>query len=785
MSLKEYKEKRNFNKTSEPSGEKKKVGGKKEKVKELIFCVQYHEASTKHYDFRLEFNGALLSFAVPKGPSFNPKDKRLAVKVEDHPIDYATFEGVIPKGEYGGGVVMLWDIGTFIPLNSFKTGLKKGALKFELFGEKLKGKWTLIKLKNEKKQENWLLIKENDKFIKTTSGISKLNKSVKSGLKIGEIKEKREKGNKIPFKKVDVKLAKLVTKLENEKEYLYEIKYDGYRIVAFVESGKAKLLTRNNLDYTSKFKNVAKKLEEFFKSKNVVLDGEMVVLDKKGRSNFQMLQNHLNSNTNIEPVFMAFDILFLNGEDLREEALINRKQILENNLKNAPSLIQYSSHILYKGNELFKEAEKLGLEGIIGKKINSKYNNKRDDDWIKLKCYKRQEFVIGGFIKTNKKDHGIGALLLGYYENNKLLFIGKAGTGINQDNAKVLHKNFKNLILKNSPFYNFDKESNDIVYLKPKLICEIQYAEITSDNLLRQASFKGLRADKSSKNVVLEEKKEVKVLGVKISNPNKIVFEKENIRKIDIINYYKLVGEKMLKYIENRLLSVVRCTEKECFYKKHPNYKSEYIKTKKVKGEVESEEYFYINSLEGLILEAQNGTIEFHPWGSLVQNLNNPNVLVFDLDPDENLTLDKVREGVKDLKKLLDNLKLKSFLKTSGNKGYHIIVPFNNKITFEKLKEYSKKIAESLEEMYPDKYTTNMRKENRKGKIFIDYFRNGKGSTSVAPYSVRKKGGKVSMPIKYSELYKFKPNHFDIFNAVEKIKKTDPWKDFFNINQNL
>jgi len=851
MSLKEYNKKRDFSKTSEPKGNERLVKSAKQnlddskktnrskankKDKRKLFVIQYHLARREHYDVRFELNGVLISFAVPKGPSFNIKDKRLAVKVEDHPMEYANFEGVIPKGEYGGGIVMLWDKGEYNALEDFKTGLKKGTLKFEVFAERIKGKWTLIKLKNGLNGDNWLLIKEKDEYAKTTSGISKFTKSIKSGLTSKQIENKESvKLVKNPFNKVEPKLAKLVTSFPNDKDYIYEIKFDGYRIITFIENGRVTLKTRNNVDFTHKFPEIVKSLEDFSNKKSMVLDGEMIVQDEQGLSNFGMLQSYLKNKDKYSIIYMVFDLISYEGKDLRNLQLLQRKDKLEKLFEYAPLNIQYSEHINNYGQEMFENACNIGLEGVIAKKKNSVYNGKRDDDWLKIKCYRRQEFVIGGYVISSKKEHGISALLLGVYENNNLIYMGKTGTGINSENAKELKEKFKNLIVENSPFKNLGKSKEQVVFFKPKLIAEVQFAEVTKDGNLRQASFKGLREDKKAKEVVLEDgnifkntnskyitektkanlkeienknikqtknkknkiyvrkiKKsesdiEVKVSNITITSPDKIVFKKDKIRKIDIINYYEKVSKRMLKYVSNRLLSVVRCHEGlDCFYKKHPNFKSEYLKIKKIKKENKSEDYFYINSKEGIILEAQLGTIEFHIWGSKVDNINKPDLMVFDLDPDEKLDIEKVREGVKDLKSILNQLKLKSFLKTSGGKGYHVVVPFNCKVGFEKFKAFSEKIASIMVEKWPMKYTMNIRKENRKGKILIDYFRNGKGATSVAPYSLRARdGAKVSMPISWKELDKILPNEITISMALKRIKKNDPWKNFFNINQEI
>ena len=767
-----YNKKRDFNKTSEPKG---KIISKNKSKK--IFVIQYHEAKRKHYDLRLEHDGALVSFAVPKGPSFNPRDKRLSVHVEDHPLSYANFEGTIPKGEYGGGGVMVWDMGELEPLEDFDKGLKAGSLKFHLHGQRVKGKWALVRMEGE----NWLLIKENDEYAKKSAGIKSFVTSVLSGRTMAEITGEAIKN---PFSSVEVELAKLVRYAPSGKDWVFEVKYDGYRIVAFKEQGSVRLKTRNNKDFYSR--ELASALESFEPKRAFVLDGEVVVSDESGKTDFGELQSYIKGKTKAKSLsYMVFDLLSLDGKDLRPLPLFERKALLKKLLSSAPPSIVYSEHVVGQGEECFEAAKKLGLEGIVGKRAGSSYRAGRGEDWIKLKCYNLQEFVVGGFIRSKKKS-GLSSLLLGAYEEGELVFVGKTGTGFKESDFKELEKKFRPLVRKTSPFKEAPslKSGEDVEWLTPKLIVEVQFAEFTSGGLLRQASFKGLREDKSPKSVSVEEPE------IEITSPSRLVFSDEKITKLDVLNYYMAVSERMLKTAGGRLLSVVRChdgAEKECFFKKHPQPNSKYIKIKQLRESGgEKEPYFFVVGKTGLMSEVQMGTIEFHIWGSKAESVERPDLMVFDLDPDSKLGLDKVRRGVRDLKSVLTTLGLVSFLKTSGGKGYHIVVPFKKCKNWETFHDFAKSVALLMESKWPDRYTSNVRKEKRKGKIFIDFARNARGSTSVAPYSLRARpGAKVSMPIKWSELESVKPDGVDMFEALERLKKADPWKKMYTLEQEL
>jgi len=803
--LKKYNKKRDFEKTSEPEGDSDI--GQSEKVKDkLHFVVQHHMASREHYDLRLEWGGVMLSWAVPKGPSFLPSDKRLAIHVEDHPLEYRHFEGTIPKGEYGGGTVMIWDEGYYEPYSDMGAGLKKGSLKFTLEGSRLKGRWALVRLKkdddSDKEQNNWLLIKDKDEYSGDSAGISDYTLSITTGRTMAEIeagaqpaknigakkvtgtKKSRKKSAPNPFKTTGIQLAKLVNAVPDGKNWLYEFKYDGYRIISYIEDNKARLQTRNDHDYSDRFLSVTESLISLANGRSLVLDGEMAVTDETGRTDFQALQNYLKNPTGKDLVYIAFDLLALDGVDLRNQPLIRRKEKLESLLKDAPENIHYSRHVqdtkgTNAGEESLAIATKLKMEGIIGKMADSIYTGTRSNEWIKIKCDRRQEFVIGGYTISEKSIRGVSSLLLGYYEDGNLIYAGRTGTGFTEQSAKELLTKFNSLKRKTTPFQTAPKERTDenIVWLRPSLVAEIKFAEWTKENQLRQASFKGIRIDKEAKEVRREvaaeadvkktegggkagvkktendgkekvmDKTGITVQDIKISNPDKVIFEDPEITKIDVIRYYEQVAEKMLPYVEGRILSIVRCPKGveggACFYKKHPEPGRHGIftveipasneKGKKVPpgNETSKDDYFYIKDITGLISETQMGTLEFHSWGSKAMKMENPDLVVFDLDPDEGMDLKTIRLGVKDLRAILNELSLNAYLKTSGGKGYHVVVPIKPVATWDKVKEFAKSVVQVMESKWPDRYTSNSRKIKRSGKIMLI----GNGMAGAQPVS--------------------------------------------------
>jgi bifunctional non-homologous end joining protein LigD len=799
--LSEYNQKRNFARTLEPEG-------KTENSEELLrFAVQHHVARKDHYDLRLEWNGTLLSWAVPKGPSYDTHDKRLAVQVEDHPLEYRNFEGTIPKGEYGGGVVMLWDEGVWEPQGNVEEGLRQGGLKFVLNGRRLSGKWALVRLQEKagEAKVNWLLIKEKDEYAKTDTGISGFATSIRTGRTMAEIEAGEEgKITRNPFNRAEEQLAKLVNTVPSGEDWLYELKYDGYRILAFVEDNSVRLITRKGHDYTKQFQNVATSLINLAAGRAMILDGEMTITDASGKTDFQALQNYMKNPKAQNLTYIIFDLLALDGADLRGNRLIDRKEALEALMKDAPKSLYYSRHVKGNGKESFIAACEAGMEGIVGKKYDSVYSGARNGDWIKLKCDKRQEFVIGGYTLSDKKTGGVSSLLLGVYEGEDLVYAGRAGTGLGERNMKELKEKFQRLSAAGPPFKLAPKPRTNekITWIEPELVAEIKFAEWTKDNLLRQASFKGLRTDKNPRDIKrelpikeLERPMEVNgnsiiIEGIKITNPDKVIFDDPNITKADVIQYYAKVSERMLPYVAHRILSIVRCPKgilQTCFYKKHPGPDSKGVVTMPVStSNGKTEAYFYIDNVSGLLSEAQMGTLEFHTWGSRVDELEKPDLMVFDLDPDEGMDLSRVRQGVRDIKSILAELSLNAYLKTSGGKGYHVVVPLKPSASWEAFHDFAKRVAEVMEQKWPDRYTSNVRKAKRTDKIFIDWIRNGRGATSIAPYSLRaRKGAKVSMPIAWNELDTIAPDGVNIVDALLRIDGNDPWKDFFQNDQKL
>ena len=806
--LSAYNQKRNFARTLEPEGMTEMAG------EGLRFVVQHHLARRDHYDFRLEWDGALLSWAVPKGPSYNTRDKRLAVQVEDHPLEYRNFEGTIPKGEYGGGVVMIWDEGRWEPHGDVAEGLREGMLKFVLKGRRLKGKWALVRLKRkaEETKDNWLLLKEKDEYAKTVDGISPFTTSIRTGRTMTEIEAGEDEGiTRNPFSSTGVQLAKLVHAVPEGEDWLYELKYDGYRILAYIEGNSVRLITRSGQDYTTRFPDIAYSLIDWANGRAMILDGEMAITDTAGKTDFQALQNSMKNPQAPNLTYIVFDLLALDGADLRGHRLIDRKETLEALMKNVPENLYYSRHVRGNGKASFAAACEAGMEGIVGKKANSIYSGTRNADWIKLKCDQRQEFVIGGYTLSDKKTSGVSSLLLGVYEGEEFVYAGRAGTGLSEAGMKELEEKFTDIKRREPPFKLAPKpRSNEkITWLEPELAAEIKFAAWTEDNLLRQASFKGLRTDKDPKDIKREKAddeiqppssgKEAErameanannliIEGIKISNPDKVIFEEPEITKGDVIRYYAQAAERMLPYVSHRVLSIVRCPKgisQTCFYKKHPGPGSKGIVTIPVVGsDGETEDYFYIEDRSGLIAEAQMGTLEFHTWGSRVDELEKPDIMVFDLDPDEGMDLSRVRQGVRDLKNILAELSLNTYLKTSGGKGYHVVVPLKPAVAWKEFHDFARRVAEVMEQKWPDRYTSNVRKVKRTGKIFIDWIRNGRGATSIAPYSLRaRKGAGVSMPIAWEELDTVAPDGVNMAEALRRIGGNDPWQDFFRNNQ--
>lgn len=806
--LKKYNEKRDFGITAEPEGE---VG--KRAKSNLRFVIQLHEATRTHYDFRLEWHGVMKSWAVTRGPSYDPADKRLAVRTEDHPMAYNDFEGVIPAKQYGAGPVMIWDEGTWMPEDDPDKMEKKGHINFAIDGSRMKGQWHLVRMHTPDKRENWLLIKSKDEFSlnksKNADFLKRENTSIVTGRTMDDIRKAgfgntTKRINKTP--KIDAaesipkpnnelskptlsldallrkyegaELATLVDQQPDGEAWIHEIKYDGYRLMAFVSDGKVVLRTRGGKDWTHKFEPLGKAIIAL-NVENAVLDLEACVLDQNGKTDFGALQAALSDDEAEKIEGWIFDLLHLNGEDLRKEPLIDRKELLEKILKKAKTPIHYSEHF-ESAPDLLERACKIGAEGLVSKKKDSFYYGRRTKDWLKSKCGLEQEFVIGGFMPAKDNDKAIGALLLGFYKNKKFTYAGKVGTGFSQKLAKEIYQKLIALKTDQSPFPNkVPKGLREYIYVKPEKLCEISFTEWTPDGHIRHASFKGLREDKNPKAVVEEipqpmEKitqnikprrkanaEKVSFNGVTISHADRIVFSDNNITKGDVAEYYAKVAALMLPFIEGRLISLLRCTDDiggECFFQRNPmKGMGDAVKSKIVTHKLNKHEYIYVEDEVGILQLAQMGTMEFHAWQSTLKDKGKPDQIIFDLDPDEGVPFEAVKLAAQDIRNRLKKIGLVSFPRLSGGKGVHVVAPIKPDQNWDEVKEFAREFSEHMAREVPDAYVANMSKKKRVGKIFIDFFRNDFSSTAIVPFSLRARAGApIAWPVTWEELKKYK-----------------------------
>ncbi|RYU89346.1 DNA ligase D [Mucilaginibacter terrigena] len=883
MSLKKYVEKRDFTKTSEP-----KAGRSKDKDK-LMFVIQKHDATRLHYDFRLEMEGVLKSWAVPKGPSTDPKTKRLAMMVEDHPFDYRNFEGIIPQGEYGGGTVIVWDEGTYEPIEEIKgkkaqekhllKQLKDGSLKIKLHGEKLEGEFALVKT-HGMGENGWLLIKHKDDFASATD-ITKKDKSVLSGKTIekmektsekvwkdgGERDVEKEKPKKASKKKlhepadeiadmaddtaeekldasailkkapkgkiptgIKPMLATLVNEPFDDPDWIYEVKWDGYRTLGFINKGEVQLLSRNNKDFNEKYYPLKKLLESW--KLNAVIDGEILVLNDKGVSNFGALQNW-RSEADGELVLYIFDILWYEGKNLMDLPLIERQAIMRDVIPTDDDRVRLSQTFKANGTEFFEAAGKIGLEGIMAKRASSTYSaDNRSKDWLKIKINKRQEVVIGGFTKNEGTAKQFSSLLLGVYEGGKLQYVGKVGTGFSDKLQKEMMAKFDPLKVDKSPF-GYEPDVNKpsrfrpnppkakATWLKPELVCEVSFAEVTSDGVFRHPSFEGMRDDKKAKDVVREMEAETdeiveeehhpekktsakhklvsapkegvkrtllnpkeetqvkKICGhdLKFTHLSKVYWPEDGITKRDMFNYYYQVAEYILPYLKDRPQSLNRFPNGihgPSFYQKDVRGKSpDWVKTfPYTTSEGEDKDYLVGHDEATLLWMASLGCIEMNPWFSRIQSPDTPDYCIIDLDPDKN-TFDQVIEAAQEVKKVLDALDVPSFCKTSGSTGMHIYIPLGAKYDYDQSQMFARLIVNIVHQQIPDYTSLERMVKNRGGKMYLDFLQNRPGATIAGPYSLRPKpGATVSMPLHWDEV---KPGltmkHFTIHNTIDRLKK--------------
>lgn len=770
MSRPEYLKKRNFKVTPEPRGGRSRKTIKKTS-KDRIFVVQEHHASHLHWDFRLEAYGTLKSWAVPKGPSTVIGEKRLAVEVEDHPVSYADFQGRIPKGQYGAGIVKTWDRGTWTPPKDLTKAFAKGHLEFELHGKKLKGKYHLIRTDRQSgSKAQWLLMKGKEDAVPTQANKSTVKKAKELGRQQGFLKE------------VSPQLASLVKALPIGEAWYYEIKLDGYRTLA-LKNRSTVLQTRGGLDWTEKYQTFADELDNSVQ-KNFIVDGEIIVRDSQGRSDFSLLKEALSRNDQAAMEYCLFDILYLNGRSLIHLPLSERKSLLEgflkeNNFKN----ITYSEHQVGNGKTLFAQTCALGLEGLIAKDPERTYEMKRTRSWLKIKCDQRQEFIIIGYTDPQGSRVGFGALLLGYYEGKELRFAGKVGTGFNFKDLQSLKKKLKSLEIEKTPLKNLPR-LRDVHWVEPKLVCEVEYREWREGTSLRHPSFIGLREDKKAKEISREKSLDPETIkleeanSVTLSSPERVLYEFPKVFKKDVFSYYEKAAERFLKYSAKRPLAILRCqqtAQARCFFQKHlENTKADEV----FESQVRDQKFMYIESPQGLLQLVQSGAIEFHAWQSTLDEPNSPSEIVFDLDPDESLSWRKLQFGVLSLRDLLLELGLYSQVKSTGGKGLHVHVFLKSGYSFEVIKEFARSVCLLLEKESPRRYTVNMSKARREGKIFLDYLRNGFGATAIAPYSLRA-GQKptVALPLAWKEIEKMSRKKVFLFSeALERIQEKDVWE---------
>jgi len=772
--LEKYKKKRNFESTKEPAESTKSSGN--------IYVIQKHRATRLHYDFRLEYGGVLLSWAVTKEPSTDTKVKRLAIHVEDHPVDYATFEGIIPEGNYGAGSVEIWDHGTWEPRVDVDEGMEKGELKFTLHGEKLQGHWVLVRMgeKSEKK-ENWLLIKElhDDDDNKPPSGGAQWN----------------EKSPASP------QLCELRTDLPEGSEWRYEVKWDGYRALLYSENGDLKFISRNGNEI--KVPELLKRLAPKF-HQTAVLDGELVVLNSKGISDFGMLQKSFKLGGK-DTTFVAFDLLRREDTDLRAIPLRERIHFLEKIVHevSSDSLI-LSPKLEGGGNSVHKTACKVGLEGVVAKNLNSVYMGRRTSDWIKVKCRQQDEGFVVGFTKLQDHDNAIGSLLLASNDTKGFRYIGRIGTGFNNTQRTSILKDLSPLLVKELPVMGLTKsQSKGVEWTDPKFIAQYEYAEITSDGIIRQGSFKGLSTESTNtlpkkdqakiekpatkpekrKEPAKQSKSESKQqTNVKLSHPDKMLDTENNITKQQVFDYYSSIGSRLMPHLKDRFVAMVRCPDGlsgEHFFQKHLS--NGHFSSLKDVADGENM-YLVVPNMEAVLECAQMGVVEFHPWGSKLDNIEKPDYLTFDLDPAPDVQWDQLLDAVAVVKSRLESIKLNPYLKLSGGKGVHLVLSIKPELAWPEVKSFCKSFAEQVSKEFPKKFLSVMSKKQREGKVFVDYLRNGRGATAVSAYSLRARPGfPVSIPITWEDCQKTtSSNDVNLLNIAEYLKseKSDPWAGF-------
>ncbi len=805
--LERYREKRDFARTPEPAPREAaadKTG--------RAYAIQKHAARRLHYDLRLEHDGALLSFAVTKGPSLDPADKRLAVRTEDHPLDYRTFEGTIPKGEYGGGTVMLWDEGTWEPHGDVDEGLSRGKLSFGIAGKRLSGDFALVRMKGKsgENRENWLLVKERDgREDPQADPVSRFTTSIATGRTMEAIareeasrdgaaceqkKAARTPARRGPAKPAFVKpaLATLKAGAPAGEDWIHEIKLDGYRVILVKDGDKVRVFTRSGKDWTNRFPDIVRAAAGL-DAGTAVLDGEAVARDGRGRTDFSSLQKAMAEGGAVEATF--FDCLHRDGTDLRDKPLLKRKAHLREILPRDDPVLRYSDHVEGAGPRVFEEACRLGAEGIVSKRAEGRYRSGRTRGWLKVKCINEEEMVVGGYTPSTVRGKPFASLLVGTHEGGRLVYRGRVGSGFSADTSERLAALMEARARKTAPFEDLPREAaRGARFVRPDLVAVVRYTETTADGILRHPSFRGLREDKPARAVSRSAERGAtadtdaeRPPMPTLTSPDKVLYPATDLTKRDLADYFAQVADVMLPHVVGRPLSLVRCPDGEgeaCFFQKHharglPDALKPLPIREKGGGK---EPYLVIEDAAGLAACAQIGALELHVWGAPAAAVDHPDRMVFDLDPAEGLAFDDVRDAAREVRDLLSAVDLPSFPLLTGGKGIHVIVPLDGTADWGVVKPFSAALARALAAADPDRYLARASKAARRGRIFVDWLRNARGATAIAPFSPRARAAAtVATPVRWDELSRLKgADAYTIKTLPRRLSqlKADPWEGF-------
>jgi bifunctional non-homologous end joining protein LigD len=840
-SLRDYQRKRDFSKTREPAADDGVAPDQR-----AIFVVQLHHASRRHFDFRLQVGDVLKSWAVPKGPSYDPQVKRLAVEVEDHPVSYASFEGDIEHG-YGKGHVDRFDAGVWTTTGDAEAQLQKGHLRFELFGQRLKGGWHLVRSGRKERQPAWFLIKAKDAFAGDVEADdlldAKMTRSTRAAAKTPATKAAAKKSTArkkpVPQEKKTPRarlaraaaalagaraapassdffkpeLARLRESPPKGEQWLHEVKWDGYRILAAIADGELNLWSRNALPWNHRLPDIAQSLASLGLH-SARLDGELIALDAHGHSDFNALQQTLSGEAQLPLVYMLFDLPYLEGSDLSRVGLLQRKQLLQQLLAHAPKHLAFSSHAIGDGEGAFRMATEQQLEGIVSKRVDSAYHAGRGDDWLKIKRLESDEFAVVGYTPPKGSRHGFGSLLLARPDPdvaNGWIYVGRVGTGFSDEQLRLLGKMIagKGSRKPTVKLTAIDPLLRDASWVKPAAVAEVYYRGIGNKSLLRQPSLKTMRTDKTAADLADSDRAApaprgtpaatrrksagAKPEAIAITHPDRVVFPDDGYTKQDVADYYTSVMKWFLPGVVDRPTSVIRCPEgtaKACFFQKHMIQGLKHVGSARLKEESGAQAtYLYPLDADSVIELVQFGALEFHPWGATVQQPDLADRVVFDLDPGDDVAWDRVVAAARLVRKLLAQLGLESFLRTTGGKGLHVVVPLNPACPWPQVKDFAHAFASTMAQAHPLEFIATASKSRRNGVIYVDYLRNSRGATSVASYSLRaRSGAPVAVPLRWSELGKLKSGHdFDIRSTPKRLARlrSDPWAGIDEVRQGL